>query len=266
MSLKKSIFYWITLQRRNWFGGFLKKVFRTVFHALENKNNDNQLSGEYAIWEDLKEQQIKVVFDVGANVGNWSKTISGVNNDCIVHAFEPVEETYQKLQENTKSNKLIKTNNLALSDKEETIEFNFYPKGSYFSSIYDNQLGKDAKKVSINCVKGDDYCLENGIENIDFLKIDTEGAEHKVLEGFTRMLSEKRIKIIQFEYGDMCIDSGFLLKDYFQLLEGYGFSIGKIYPKWVEFGKYEKSMENFVLSNFLAVEKSNRGLMNLFDK
>ena len=86
--------------------------------------------------------------------------------------------------------------------------------------------------------------------------MDTEGVEHKVLKGFAKMLKDSRIKIIQFEYGDMCIDSGFLLKDYFQMLEGHGFVIGKVYPRWIEFKPYTKQMENFVLSNFLAIHQS----------
>lgn len=239
----------------------MSSIAKTISHALENKNNDNNLSGEYRIWEVLKNQPIHTIFDVGANVGEWSKYVASKLPLAEIHAFEPVEETYERLKINTKSLSTLKSNNFALSDKKEDIQFNYYPTGSFFSSIYDNQLGKEAQKLTIACIRGDHYCLENDIEQIDFLKIDTEGSEHKVLKGFSRMLSEGKIKIIQFEYGDMCIDSGFLLKDYFQLLESYDFSIGKIYPKWVEFGGYGKNMENFILSNFLAVHKSQSSLI-----
>lgn len=263
MNFKKKLFSWITHQKNNSIGVVLGRITKTISHALENKNNDNNLSGEYRIWEVLKNQPIHTIFDVGANVGEWSKYIAGKLPDAEIHTFEPVEETCKRLKGNTISLPTLKVNNFALSDKKEEIQFNYYPSGSYFSSIYNNQLGKEAQKLTIACVTGDDYCLENGINQIHFLKIDTEGSEHKVLKGFTRMLSEGKIKIIQFEYGDMCIDSGFLLKNYFQLLESCGFYIGKIYPKWIEFGGYNKGMENFILSNFLAIHKSQSSLIYL---
>jgi len=253
MSLKKQIFSWLTLQRNNKLGKFLGRTAATIIHALDNKNNDNLLSGEYRIWEDLKSEEIKVIFDVGANIGAWSNFVNSQRPEASIHSFEPVVDTFKILESNTASIKNITLNNFALSDQEEEIEFNFYPKGSYFSSIYDNQLGAEGLKITILCITGDQYCEVNQIEQIDFLKIDTEGSEHKVLKGFTRMLSEGKIKMIQFEYGDMCIDSGFLLKDYYQLLESYGFKIGKIYPDKVEYKPYDKKMENFILSNFLAI-------------
>ena len=39
------------------------------------------------------------------------------------------------------------------------------------------------------------------MEHIDYLKIDTEGAEYKILSGSTTLLEDKKISFIQFEYG-----------------------------------------------------------------
>jgi hypothetical protein len=69
--------------------------------------------------------------------------------------------------------------------------------------------------------KGKDYIINNNIKNIDFLKIDTEGYELKVLEGFEDYLSN--IKIIQFEYGGTFLDNNTKLFDIIYYLEKYGF-------------------------------------------
>ena len=63
-------------------------------------------------------------------------------------------------------------------------------------------------------IRGDDYCEKHEIDSINFLKIDTEGSEHLVLQGFDRMLTGKKIDVIQFEYGNINIESKFLLYDY----------------------------------------------------
>ena len=63
--------------------------------------------------------------------------------------------------------------------------------------------------------------LENNIQSIDFLKIDTEGYEMNVLLGFNDYLNN--IKIIQFEYGGTFMDNGVKLIDVVNYLEQNGF-------------------------------------------
>lgn len=47
-----------------------------------------------------------------------------------------------------------------------------------------------------------------------------------VLKGFERALQAKAIRVIQFEYGYANGDAKFLMKDFYDLLEGFGFRIG----------------------------------------
>ena len=88
------------------------------------------------------------------------------------------------------------------------------------------------------------------------MKIDVEGYEDKVLKGFEGMLKAGRIKIIQFEYGCINIDTHFLLKDFYDYLGRFDMKIGKIYPTYVDFREYRYSDENFFGPNYLAVHSS----------
>jgi hypothetical protein len=90
-------------------------------------------------------------------------------------------------------------------------------------------------RISGRTVTGDAYLAKHAIDRIDFLKIDVEGAEYRVLNGFARGLADRRITVIQLEYGHINIFSHFLLLDFYRLLEPLGFALGKLYPDGVAF-------------------------------
>jgi len=79
--------------------------------------------------------------------------------------------------------------------------------------------GGNFKKIKIK--KGFDYCNDNNIKSIDFIKIDTEGYELEVLKGMGNML--KNIKIVQFEYGGTYISAKITLNDVINHLKNHGF-------------------------------------------
>jgi hypothetical protein len=105
-------------------------------------------------------------------------------------------------------------------------------------------------------------CEQHAPDAIDFLKIDVEGAEHRVLEGAAETLARRRIKVLQFEYGAFSIDTRFLLKDFFAVLGGQ-FCIGKIYPTYVDFGDYDWRCEDFRFANYLCISRDHPELRRL---
>ena len=61
-------------------------------------------------------------------------------------------------------------------------------------------LSHDASGVTVNVACIDTYCQENGIEWIDVLKVDVEGADAWVHEGAAQLLGERRIGTVFFEH------------------------------------------------------------------
>ena len=53
----------------------------------------------------------------------------------------------------------------------------------------------------------DDYCNDAGVNRIDLLKIDVEGAEQRVLTGATRMFGEERIDVVLIEVSDNTLEA-----------------------------------------------------------
>lgn len=76
-----------------------------------------------------------------------------------------------------------------------------------------------------------------------------------ILQGAKRMLGERRIRCIQWEYGGCNLDSRALLLDFFQLLGGQ-FHIHAILPGGlIPLPEYDAVFENFMTTNYLAVQK-----------
>jgi len=110
-------------------------------------------------------------------------------------------------------------------------------------------------------MRGDDYLAKANLSQVHLLKIDVEGGEPKVLAGFSGALVARKIHAIQFEYGLAAIWTKFLLRDFYELLEPLGFSLGKIYPNHVTFGPYSPRAEDFAGPNYLAVQRNEEGLI-----
>lgn len=260
-NIKKRVFWVIARQRKNFLGKVLFSLSQSLSHALNNKISDSNLNGEYRFLKNLNHSDIHIVFDVGANRGNWTRKFREFNLNAQINAFEPVPETFEKLKLNTKALSHVKTNLAALSDCEEILDFNFYPDKSSWSSAFNHDSNNRSINLKVNCIQGDKYCLENNIQQIDLLKIDTEGFESKVLAGFKKMFENGQIKIVQFEYGPLALESRFLLADFYEFFENYGFEVGKIFPNQIDFRPYSWNMENFILSNFVAVKKDKREML-----
>jgi hypothetical protein len=124
--------------------------------------------------------------------------------------------------------------NFGLSDREGETTFYHYPHNPLQTSLMAHPFQTHGRRLRL----GDAFCAEQGIQKIDLLKIDVEGAESFVLRGFEKMLAGRRISIIQFEYEKLNTVNKFLLKDFYALLGGCGYALGKIFPTYVDFRDY----------------------------
>lgn len=159
-----------------------------------------------------------VAFDVGANIGEISLLFSRfVGSKGQVHSFECSPNTYKRLNEIvTISNRInINTNCVCLSDAIGTAEFHIFDDDHATWNTMANRplqnYGIDIQPICTETIPTstvDAYCESHNIEHIDLLKIDVEGAEYQVLKGASRMLREKRIQCVIFEFGQTTFDMG----------------------------------------------------------
>lgn len=210
-------------------------------------------SGEKYFLDHLVENnKDQTIFDVGANVGAYTRKILERNPSANVHSFEPNPVAYEKLKQSTEGCD-IKAVNLGMSDQEgELVLYDESSGGSSHASMYkgvieDVHEGRSVE-INIKLTTLDQYCKQNDIRNIDLLKIDTEGNELKVLKGARKLIEEKKIGVIQLEFNEMAVYSRYYLKDLIDSLEGYrpyrlvqngGFLLEKYTPVYGEIFAYQ---------------------------
>ena len=206
-----------------------------------------------------------VVFDVGANAGDWTQEVLNQGHDVEIHLFEPIPNVYQKLLQNLAekipSGKVMPLN-LALGQKQEIKTFYHYEDLSVLSTFYRRvEVEKQGnfnppKSFPVVTTTIDIYCQQQEIKRINFLKIDVEGGELDVLYGAKHFLETGRIDYLQFEYGGTYLDSQKTLKEAFEYLQKFRYSIFKILPNGLEYKpSFVPEYEDFEYSNFLAVNE-----------
>ncbi len=201
-------------------------------------------------------------FDVGAHVGEWSIAVLQQWPSSHVHAFEVAEPTYERLARRiaaTGFSARATLNRAGLSDRGENREMYYYPDLPNLTCDIPRHANHRSTPFQATLLTGDAYVEEHGIERLNFVKIDVEGAEHLVLRGLHRTIDAERVDCIQFEYGAFSIDSHVLLSDYYKLLSPKHW-IGKIYPTHVDFKDYDWTMESFRFSNYLCVSRARPDL------
>lgn len=221
-------------------------------------------SGELFVINVVLKEYIKknqpVFFDVGANVGEYSKELRKAFSNAEIYAFEPNCNTFEVLNKNLAGSD-VKLFNLGIGSQAENKVIYTYEKDqtSGHASIYKDVLltvhkAKEIKEVQFNMTTLDGFCQEKGIEYIDLLKIDAEGHELEIMNGARQMITQGKIGIIQFEFNETHIISRVFLKDFYEFLSDY--SIYRLdAEKLIPLGEYSYVNEIFRFQNLLAVKK-----------
>lgn len=173
------------------------------------------------------------VIDIGANVGSFSVGAAYREPTARFVAIEPVQKNYELLCKNIELNNLtnVVPINLAVSDKKEKLTI-YHGRGSWFASgsFYKIDATRDDDEEEVNCLTLADIFSDYQIDRCDFLKMDCEGSEYKILFGTPDEFWQK-IKKIALEFHNFEPD-----KDQFTIVEflrskGYQVVLPKKYER-----------------------------------
>ena len=210
---------------------FLKRLFATTgyeYNCLSTSHLD------YVLKQTLPEltpapanPRVPTIFDVGANIGQMTHRLRGVAPTARLYSFEPVSATYEQLVANVEGLDGISCHKIALGERDGSDRIYLRDESQWNSLVpaINAVLREENRQfVPVEVQTLDSFTIANSIDQIDLLKIDTEGYEVEVLNGARRLFEEGRIGAVLLEVGfdpEQLQHSYYL--DIFRRLDPFGF-------------------------------------------
>lgn len=190
-------------------GKFNIRYSLNKFSALDHTILNNGILDDYILKNSFLQNDEPVIIDVGANVGYISLPLAKIFPNSKIYSYEPDSRVFKKLVKNLELNGDIINifpYELALQDKDIS-SINFYTRdlldGDFkinmgLSTLSNISLGK-VKKSIVSASTIDNQVKKLKIKHVDFIKIDVEGNELKVLKGAIKTINAFN-PIIQYEF------------------------------------------------------------------
>ena len=210
---------------------FVRKYFGYDLRSLKVKLGEDFLDQKKI----LENKQVKIVFDIGANVGQTTLKYKKMFPKSQIYGFEPFLDVFKKYTDFYKGDKRVFAVNKAFSNKNGNATF-FVNNNSYTNSLLPINTGfmegfRTVKEISVETETIDSFCKRNNVQYIDILKLDVQGGELLVLEGAKEMLTEEATGLIYTEVEFVEVyKSQPLFGDIQNFLEQYGY---KLYKKYI---------------------------------
>lgn len=225
----------------------LKNKVKKIVEQLTNTHIYRVLPHGIDLIEDITNTlpmyRVDIVFDVGANVGQSAHIYLARFPSSHIYCFEPVEDTFRKLQENLKGNERVDCYQLALGSSKRRGKMVMQGISKMFflsDQSKESSMSDDVRTQSVEIVTLDEFCRIKRIDQINYLKIDTEGGDLDVLKGSASMLTEQRIDLVEVEAGMNPSNKRHvpfeILKEF---LESHGYFLFGIYEQVTEWPTIE---------------------------
>jgi len=163
-----------------------------------------------------------VVIDIGAHIGAFSIWAASQARSGTIYAFEPNADNFSLLEENIKLNHLpnVRAFKLAVADKSGKALLYNSKSQNMTHSLFESAF---THSIKIDTISLAEILEVNGIEEVDYLKIDAEGAEYPILLTLPAALLS-RFKKIFIEFHDY-LDHGYTYRDLEHFLSANGFRV-----------------------------------------
>jgi FkbM family methyltransferase len=141
-------------------------------------------------------RDLPIIFDVGANIGQTARALAKFFPASSIYCFEPVADTFQKLNMTFKNNFNITCIQSALGNVASLAEIALYEESELNTLVLGGPrtgLGK-TEIIAVDTV--DEFCRARGLDRIDLLKLDVQGWELSVIQGAQSMLGDNAVRFI----------------------------------------------------------------------
>lgn len=205
----------------------------------------------------FKNKEVEVIFDVGACHALESVELSKKYPNAKVYTFEANPVSYNVCLENTEGYDSITVINEAVNDYDGLCKFYPMDKEKTITTWEDGNQGASSLyrangqydfiekyvqyEIEVPCTRLDTFCERNGIDKIDIIWMDLQGAELKALQSLGSLLDTVQIIHTELEMNPM-YEGQCLFRDVNEYLTNNGFDL-EYGDTNVQFGS------NFIFTN-----------------
>jgi FkbM family methyltransferase len=204
-----------------------------------------------------------VIFDVGANIGDWSLLMHKSLPQARIFMFEPQPDCQQIIKDKHIPNAILIPN--AVSSTKHTVKLYRTESKSPMASLHqrgDSYSNKNlSTSIDVETTTIDDVVESFSLTGIDFIKMDIEGHELEALNGAARSMERGVIKALSFEFGFPNVNSRTFFRDFWDLLHPLNYQIYRILPssRLMPVKEYYEDCEYFRgATNYVAVLRNSK--------
>lgn len=199
-----------------------------------------------------------VFLDVGANLGEWTETALAAAREAgralRIEVFEPTPAAAGRLEATFAAIDAATVHRLALSDRGGTARFAMFGDTAGTNSLETDPDAAPAQTIEVATATGAEFAARASLEAIDLVKIDTEGHDYRVLEGFEPLFARGAIGAAQFEYNSRWLTAHRSLRDVFDLAARTRYRLGRVMHDRIELIEgWNPECDRFFEDNFVLV-------------
>jgi FkbM family methyltransferase len=174
-------------------------LYPYLFGPFKYNPDVNDLESYYVDGKHMTIGENDIVFDLGAYNGTFSLVAAKQAANGSVYSFEPFEKNSTLLNKNLLLNKIdnVKVINKAVWERTTSIKMHFNPSSPSASSYQkaDQMYRDQTREYEVDTTSIDEFVTEHGIERVDFIKMDIEGAERYALKGAIHTIRRHKPKL-----------------------------------------------------------------------
>ena len=209
------------------------------------------------VYDNYDIDNCNTVFDIGANVGLWTKYILN-RNAKKVYCFEPNKKAVAHLREALKNDSNTTIVEKAVYKENTSLQFYIDDNNTLVSSLIPES--GHMPSYNVDAITLDQAIEISGENKIDLVKIDAEGSEFDIIENLTKETAAK-IDSFLIEYHDFYFTEGMeKVTKLIQQLEDLGYLVEKSTIKKSKFIYAARTRKNYWLN-----KKEQVRLYNLHD-
>jgi FkbM family methyltransferase len=171
----------------------------------------------------LSRVKIETVADVGCCQGRTIRGFLRTYHPRRIHGFEPNQVNFKKAKENLDGIPEVSLHNVAVSDVSGEGVLRLAATDSGHSLLHHSLRKEPESEQKTTLIRLDNWMEENGVSGFDYLKIDTQGNDFRVIKGMGNKIQTVKILKAEVWFCDDGYEGGHLFHEVMGYLYSQGF-------------------------------------------